>query len=171
MTISPFSFLLFHHSSIVVALVVDESAERFDNLLLFMIICYLFVNFIYIPQLAVVSALIQVLKYSTPGQGKTVVTSVHQPSSRAYQMFDDLLVLSEERCIYFGKRSKAMGYFERIKFSPSFPMNPADFQLDFVEDKYHGVILFPDGIIYSKDSRGLCSITGNLWFSQARCLC
>ncbi|XP_073118944.1 ABC transporter G family member 25-like [Henckelia pumila] len=63
-------------------------------------------------------------------KGKTVVTSVHQPSSRAYQMFDDLLVLSEGRCIYFGKGSEAMGYFESIGFSPSFPMNPADFLLD-----------------------------------------
>ncbi|XP_073019651.1 ABC transporter G family member 25-like [Primulina eburnea] len=63
-------------------------------------------------------------------KGKTVVTSVHQPSSRVYQMFDDLLVLSEGRCIYFGKGSEAMCYFESIGFSPSFPMNPADFLLD-----------------------------------------
>ncbi|KAL3830292.1 hypothetical protein ACJIZ3_019094 [Penstemon smallii] len=63
-------------------------------------------------------------------KGKTVVTSVHQPSSRVYQMFDDLLVLSEGRCIYFGKGSEAMEYFERVGFSPSFAMNPADFLLD-----------------------------------------
>lgn len=63
-------------------------------------------------------------------KGKTVVTSLHQPSSRVYQTFDDLLVLSEGRCIYFGKRSEAMGYFESVGFSPCFPMNPADFMLD-----------------------------------------
>ncbi|KAI3464393.1 hypothetical protein Pfo_021056 [Paulownia fortunei] len=63
-------------------------------------------------------------------KGKTVVLSVHQPSSRVYQMFDDLLVLSEGRCIYFGKGSEAMGYFESVGFSPGFPMNPADFLLD-----------------------------------------
>ncbi|KAL0432140.1 UNVERIFIED_CONTAM: ABC transporter G family member 25 [Sesamum latifolium] len=63
-------------------------------------------------------------------KGKTVVTSVHQPSSRVYQIFDELLVLSEGRCIYLGKGSEAMGYFESIGFSPSFPMNPADFLLD-----------------------------------------
>ncbi|XP_075509345.1 ABC transporter G family member 25-like [Primulina tabacum] len=63
-------------------------------------------------------------------KGKTVVTSLHQPSSRVYQMFDDLLVLSEGRCIYFGKQSKAMGYFDSVGFSPCFPMNPADFMLD-----------------------------------------
>lgn len=63
-------------------------------------------------------------------KGKTVVMSVHQPSSRAYQMFDDLLVLAEGRCIYFGKRIEAMSYFESVGFAPSFPMNPADFLLD-----------------------------------------
>lgn len=63
-------------------------------------------------------------------KGKTVVMSVHQPSSRVYQIFDELLVLSEGRCIYLGKGSEAMGYFESIGFWPSFPMNPADFLLD-----------------------------------------
>lgn len=61
---------------------------------------------------------------------RTVVMSVHQPSSRVYQVFDSALVLSEGRCIYFGKGSEAMGYFEAVGFSPSFPMNPADFLLD-----------------------------------------
>ncbi|KAI7747585.1 hypothetical protein M8C21_024084 [Ambrosia artemisiifolia] len=63
-------------------------------------------------------------------KGKTVVTSVHQPSSRVFQMFDTVLVLSEGRCIYFGKGSEAMSYFDSVGFRPSFPMNPADFLLD-----------------------------------------
>ncbi|KAI3761091.1 hypothetical protein L1987_51499 [Smallanthus sonchifolius] len=63
-------------------------------------------------------------------KGKTVVTSVHQPSSRVFQTFDTVLVLSEGRCIYFGKGSEAMRYFESVDFRPSFPMNPADFLLD-----------------------------------------
>ncbi|XP_071711433.1 ABC transporter G family member 25-like [Rutidosis leptorrhynchoides] len=61
---------------------------------------------------------------------KTVVTSVHQPSSRVFQMFDTVLVLSEGRCIYFGKGCDAMKYFEMVDFRPMFPMNPADFLLD-----------------------------------------
>ncbi|KAE8709798.1 ABC transporter G family member 25 [Hibiscus syriacus] len=63
-------------------------------------------------------------------KGKTIVTSMHQPSSRVYQLFDSVLLLSEGRSLYFGKGSEAMGYFESIGFSPSFPMNPADFLLD-----------------------------------------
>ncbi|KAF5735414.1 ABC transporter G family member 25 [Tripterygium wilfordii] len=63
-------------------------------------------------------------------KGKTIVTSMHQPSSRVYQMFDSVLVLSEGRCLYIGKGSEAMNYFESVGFSPCFPMNPADFLLD-----------------------------------------
>ncbi|KAJ8760424.1 hypothetical protein K2173_015091 [Erythroxylum novogranatense] len=63
-------------------------------------------------------------------RGKTIVTSMHQPSSRVYQMFDSVLLLSEGRCLYFGKGSQAMDYFRTVGFSPSFPMNPADFLLD-----------------------------------------
>ncbi|XVF37219.1 hypothetical protein REPUB_Repub19eG0127600 [Reevesia pubescens] len=61
---------------------------------------------------------------------KTIVTSMHQPSSRVYQMFDSVLVFSEGKSLYFGKGSEAMAYFESVGFSPSFPMNPADFLLD-----------------------------------------
>ncbi|GKD97735.1 ABC transporter G family member 25-like protein, partial [Tanacetum coccineum] len=74
--------------------------------------------------------LVSTLSGLTHTKGKTVVTSVHQPSSRVFQMFDKVLVLSEGRCIYFGKGSDAMTYFDSINFRPSFPMNPADFLLD-----------------------------------------
>ncbi|XP_041020110.1 ABC transporter G family member 25 [Juglans microcarpa x Juglans regia] len=63
-------------------------------------------------------------------KGKTIVTSIHQPSSRVYQMFNSVLVLSEGRCLYFGKGGEAVPYFESVGFSPSFSMNPADFLLD-----------------------------------------
>lgn len=74
--------------------------------------------------------LVETLAAMVAGKGKTVVTSVHQPSSRVYQMFDLVLVLSEGRCIYFGKGNEAMNYFGSVGFSPSFAMNPADFLLD-----------------------------------------
>lgn len=69
-------------------------------------------------------------------KGKTIITSVHQPSSRVFQMFSSVLVLSEGRCLYFGKGNEAMNYFEAVGFSPSFPMNPADFLLDLANGTY-----------------------------------
>ncbi|RZR99829.1 hypothetical protein BHM03_00029453 [Ensete ventricosum] len=63
-------------------------------------------------------------------QGRTVVTSVHQPASRVYQMFDSVLLLSEGSCLYFGKARDAMDYFGSVGFAPKFHVNPADFMLD-----------------------------------------
>ncbi|CAH9087960.1 unnamed protein product [Cuscuta europaea] len=63
-------------------------------------------------------------------KGKTIITSVHQPSSRVFQMFSSVLVLSDGKCLYFGKANEAMSYFESVQLSPAFPMNPADFLLD-----------------------------------------
>ncbi|KAJ8445178.1 hypothetical protein Cgig2_029550 [Carnegiea gigantea] len=68
---------------------------------------------------------------------KTVVMSVHQPSSQVYQMFESVMVLCDGRPIYFGKGSQAMAYFGSVGFEPSFPMNPADFLLDLANGVCH----------------------------------
>eukprot|EP01018_Ginkgo_biloba_P018830 Gb_38402 [translate_table: standard] len=63
-------------------------------------------------------------------RGRTIVTTIHQPSSRLYHMFHKVIVLSEGSCIYYGQASEVMDYFSSIGFSPAFAMNPADFLLD-----------------------------------------
>jgi ABC-type multidrug transport system ATPase subunit len=82
-------------------------------------------------------------------KGKTIVTSMHQPSSRVYQMFDSVLVLSEGRCLYFGKGSEAMAYFESVGYSPSFPMNPADFLLDLANGTYASIFCLICNFVYA----------------------
>ncbi|RZC67774.1 hypothetical protein C5167_011460 [Papaver somniferum] len=62
--------------------------------------------------------------------GRTVLMSIHQPSSRLYYMFNKILVLSEGNALYFGKGEETMDYFAGIGYSPSVTMNPADFLLD-----------------------------------------
>ncbi|WOL18539.1 hypothetical protein Cni_G27336 [Canna indica] len=62
--------------------------------------------------------------------GKTVVTTVHQPSSRLFNMFDKLILLGKGTSIYFGKASEAMLYFSSIGYNPLIPMNPAEFLID-----------------------------------------
>ncbi|KAG6492045.1 ABC transporter G family member 25-like [Zingiber officinale] len=63
-------------------------------------------------------------------KGRTVITSIHQPASRVYQMFDSVLLLSEGNCLYSGKAKDAMDYFATVGFPPKFHVNPADFMLD-----------------------------------------
>ncbi|KAI3975895.1 hypothetical protein MKX01_011789 [Papaver californicum] len=62
--------------------------------------------------------------------GRTVLMSIHQPSSRLYYMFNKILVLSEGNPLYFGNGNETMDYFAGIGFFPSVTMNPADFLLD-----------------------------------------
>ncbi|XP_022969810.1 ABC transporter G family member 21 [Cucurbita maxima] len=63
--------------------------------------------------------------------GRTLVMTIHQPSSRLYRMFDKVLVLSDGCPIYSGDAGLVMGYFESIGYVPPFNlMNPADFLLD-----------------------------------------
>lgn len=63
--------------------------------------------------------------------GRTVVTTIHQPSSRLYRMFDKVVVLCDGCPIYSGHADRVMGYLESIGYVPAFNfMNPADFLLD-----------------------------------------
>lgn len=62
--------------------------------------------------------------------GRTVVMTIHQPSSRLYYMFHKVLLLAEGNPVYFGKGSEAIEYFSKIGYSPALAMNPCDFLLD-----------------------------------------
>nr|QVT92289.1 ABC transporter [Salvia miltiorrhiza] len=62
--------------------------------------------------------------------GRTVVMTIHQPSSRLFYMFHKVLLLSEGNPLYFGKGAAVLDYFSSVGFAPSVAMNPADFLLD-----------------------------------------
>ncbi|KAL6585518.1 ABC transporter G member 22 [Orobanche minor] len=62
--------------------------------------------------------------------GKTVITTIHQPSSRLFLKFDKLILLGKGSLLYFGKALEAMAYFSSIGCSPLIAMNPAEFMLD-----------------------------------------
>lgn len=59
------------------------------------------------------------------------MTTIHQPSSWLYRMFDKVLVLSDQGFpIYCGKADEAMDYFSSIGFTATYNFfNPADFLL------------------------------------------
>ncbi|GMP65718.1 hypothetical protein CsSME_00026398 [Camellia sinensis var. sinensis] len=62
--------------------------------------------------------------------GRTIVMTIHQPSSRLFYMFHKVLLLSEGNPLYFGKGDEVMDYFSSIGYAPSVAMNPSDFLLD-----------------------------------------
>ncbi|KAF2314297.1 hypothetical protein GH714_025147 [Hevea brasiliensis] len=62
--------------------------------------------------------------------GRTIITTIHQPSSMLFYMFDKGLLLSDGNPLYFGKGSEVMDYFSSVGYTPSVAMNPSDFILD-----------------------------------------
>jgi len=64
--------------------------------------------------------------------GRTIVTSIHQPRSSIFSLFDDLILLSEGKLMYFGAAQKMTDYFLKLGFEMPKNFNPADFALDLV---------------------------------------
>ncbi|CAK7346818.1 unnamed protein product [Dovyalis caffra] len=62
--------------------------------------------------------------------GKTVVTTIHQPSSRLFNKFDKLVLLGKGSTLYFGKASEAMLYFSSLGCYPIIAISPAEFLTD-----------------------------------------
>nr|GLL26212.1 ABC transporter G family member 11-like [Ipomoea trifida] len=61
--------------------------------------------------------------------GRTVIASIHQPSSEVFQLFNNLCLLSSGRTVYFGSISAANQFFALNGF-PCPPMrNPSDHYL------------------------------------------
>ena len=75
--------------------------------------------------------------------GRTIMTTIHQPSSRMFHMFDKLLVISEGSPIYSGQAKETMAYFASLRFVPQLAMNPADFVLDLATGQVND-IMFPE---------------------------
>ncbi|VFQ59251.1 unnamed protein product [Cuscuta campestris] len=73
--------------------------------------------------------------------GKTVITTIHQPSSRLFLKFDKLILLGKGSLLYFGKASSAMDYFSSIGCVPLIAMNPAEFLLDLANGNVNDVSL------------------------------
>ena len=54
--------------------------------------------------------------HSLAAAGRTVVTTIHQPSSDMFHLFDDLLILAEGQIVYQGPRTTSVGYFGQIGY-------------------------------------------------------
>ncbi|CAA2954555.1 ABC transporter G family member 22 isoform X1 [Olea europaea subsp. europaea] len=71
--------------------------------------------------------------------GKTVVTTIHQPSSRLFLKFNKLILLGKGSLLYFGQASEAMVYFSSIGCTPLIAMNPAEFMLDLANGNVNDI--------------------------------
>jgi ABC-type multidrug transport system ATPase subunit len=66
-------------------------------------------------------------------QGRTVITTIHQPTASIFQLYDTLAVLSKGKLVYMGLASEAMSFFiesPNLRFSFDKYTNPAEFLHD-----------------------------------------
>ncbi|KAK8720985.1 hypothetical protein OTU49_012992, partial [Cherax quadricarinatus] len=60
-------------------------------------------------------------------RGKTIISTIHQPSSEVYAMFDRVLLMAEGRVAFLGEVDAAYQFFSRIGLPCPPNYNPADF--------------------------------------------
>jgi len=72
--------------------------------------------------------IVQVLK-NLASTGKTVICTIHQPSSEVFAMFDRLLLMAEGRTAFLGPADQALSFFssQGLPCPPNF--NPADYYI------------------------------------------
>ena len=82
--------------------------------------------------------------------GKTVVCTIHQPSSEVFAMFDRILLMAEGRTAFLGPVSEALSFFSSRGLPCPLNYNPADYYI-------HTLATVPGQEVESKmRSRAIC---------------
>jgi len=88
--------------------------------------------------------------------GKTIVTSLHQPRSSIMDLIDNLVLITEGQIVYCGPSNIALEYLNRLGFKLFKNFNPADFYLDLIAIDYRSESSF-------KDSKNRVNFLINEW--------
>ena len=62
-------------------------------------------------------------------QGKTIICTIHQPSSEVFEKFDRLLLMAEGRVAYLGDLNQCQNFFASNGLLCPDNYNPADFYI------------------------------------------
>ena len=77
-------------------------------------------------------ALIKLLQRLSRSEKKTVITSIHQPSSAVFRSFDNLLMLAEGNVVFFGTPSGSLSYLSDLGLKTPEGYNAADHWMDLL---------------------------------------
>jgi len=75
--------------------------------------------------------LMKVLK-NMANMGYTVITTIHQPTSQMFELFDKLMLLVDGNVCYYGKANEAVSYFSGLGLECGIHSNPADFMMGMI---------------------------------------
>lgn len=81
--------------------------------------------------------LVHLLRAVARHSHKTVVASIHQPSQRAFEAFDRVILLSDGKLLYHGPRDQAVDYFAALGRPMQHGASPPDFLMEIATDQAH----------------------------------
>eukprot|EP01088_Endostelium_zonatum_P004077 TRINITY_DN1528_c0_g2_i3.p1 TRINITY_DN1528_c0_g2~~TRINITY_DN1528_c0_g2_i3.p1 ORF type:complete len:598 (-),score=116.75 TRINITY_DN1528_c0_g2_i3:57-1850(-) len=76
--------------------------------------------------------IVRILKELARSERTTIVCTIHQPSTKLFNEFDDLMVLKSGRIVYHGAVSKVLDYYSNAGFPCPKQANPGDHVLDII---------------------------------------
>lgn len=60
-------------------------------------------------------------------QGRTIICTIHQPSARLFQQFEQVYILAMGECLYQGGTEKMIPYLQSVNLPCPVYHNPADY--------------------------------------------
>lgn len=69
----------------------------------------------------------EILRDLAINENRTVISTIHQPNSDVYEMFDLLMLLARGKILYFNEARFCVDYFSSIGFQCPELSNPADY--------------------------------------------
>lgn len=64
----------------------------------------------------------------------TIISSIHQPSSKVFYAFTKLILLADGHVVYNGPPTKCLAHLATLQLVPPAEYNPADYVMDLVND-------------------------------------
>ncbi|CAM9919784.1 unnamed protein product, partial [Ectocarpus fasciculatus] len=82
------------------------------------------------------SEIMALLKRLASETGVIIITSVHQPSSRVFNSFDQVILLTMGQTAYFGPAVDSLDHFASLGHEPKGLVNPADYLLEITNSDF-----------------------------------